>query len=368
MSMPFVLPRYHAPDFRKSPLAEAPFVTFRKAPQRGVLPEDFHATSIFPEYFHLEKAGWVLLEESRMDCGVVLTGDGSLAVREFRHIGKGDLVACGRRENGEDGILVYPEGFAHPEQAREKFSFRTRATRETSFSADYDELYALLHHERQKGFILWVLGPAVAFDRDARQAMVRLIDNGFVHGLLAGNGLAVHDLEGAFFGTALGQEIYAGHAAPLGHYNHLETINRVRAAGSIEVAVRRKPGHGGIIHAAVRNQISYVLAGSIRDDGPLPGVVADAYLAQDRMRELTKRATTVIALATQLHTIATGNMVPSYRVTEEAEVRPVYFYAVDMSEFVLSKLANRGSLAARTILTNAQDFLVTLSHGLLPAC
>ncbi len=369
MPTPFVLPRYRAPDFRESPLAEAPFAIFRRAPRSGVLPEGFHATSIFPEYFHLERAGWRLLGGSRMDCAVVLTADGALQVREFRHVIEGDLVACGRRENGEDGILVHTAGFEQPpDQAGGKFTFRTRISRESSFSADYDALYALLRHERQKGFILWVLGPAVVFDRDAREAVVRLLDHGFVHGLLAGNGLAVHDLEGALHGTALGRDIYSKQAAPLGHYNHLDTINRLRAAGSIEEAVGSAAFHGGIIKTAIRNKVPFVLAGSIRDDGPLPGVVADAYLAQDRMRELTKRATTVIALATQLHTIATGNMVPSYQVTEEGLVRPVYFYAVDMSEFVLNKLANRGSLSARTILTNAQDFLVTLAHGLLDAC
>lgn len=364
--MPFVLPPYRPPDFGKPPLAEAPFAVLRKAPRAGVLPEGFHVTSIFPEYFHLEKSGWLLLSESRMDCAVVLTEDASIEAREFRHVAKGDLVACGRRENGEDGILVHANGFALPDGPREKFAFRTRVSRETSFSADYDELYELLNYERSNGFILWVLGPAVAFDRDARDAMARLIDNGFVSGLLAGNGLAVHDLEGTLYGTALGREIYSKQAAPLGHYNHLDTINRVRAAGSIAAVVAQEPVHGGIIHAALRNSVPYVLAGSIRDDGPLPDVVSDVGQAQDSMRQLTRRATTVIALATQLHTIATGNMVPSYRVTEDGLVRPVYFHAVDMSEFVVNKLANRGSLTARTILTNAQDFLVTLAHGLLP--
>ena len=109
--------------------------------------------------------------------------------------------------------------------------------------------------------------------------------------------------------------------------------------------------------------IPCVLAGSIRDDGPLPEVVGDVYLAQDLMRALTRQATTVIALATQLHAIAIGNMVPSYKVEKE-RVRPVYFYSVDMSEFAVSKLADRGSLTARSILTNVQDFVVTLERGL----
>lgn len=117
------------------------------------------------------------------------------------------------------------------------------------------------------------------------------------------------------------------------------------------------------MRAVVLKGVPYVLAGSIRDDGPLPEVIGDVYLAQDGMRALARRATTVIALATQLHAIAIGNMVPSYKV-EGDRVRPVYFYSVDMSEFASSKLADRGSLTARSILTNVQDFVVTLERGL----
>jgi hypothetical protein len=120
----------------------------------------------------------------------------------------------------------------------------------------------------------------------------------------------------------------------------------------------------GVMHALTQQQIPYVLAGSIRDDGPLPEVVTDALKAQDAMRALTKRATTVIAVATQLHSIAAGNMIPMYQVLPDGQVRPVYFYMVDMSEFTTNKLANRGSLSARPILTNAQDFLVILERGL----
>ena len=118
------------------------------------------------------------------------------------------------------------------------------------------------------------------------------------------------------------------------------------------------------MRAIVKRSIPYVLAGSIRDDGPLPGVVGDVYEAQDRMRALTGRATTVIALATQLHSIAAGNMVPSYTSAPDGAVRPVYFYVVDMSEFAVTKLVNRGSLSARSILTNVQDFVVTVERGM----
>ncbi len=362
--MPFTLPDYNIPDFDHPPLLNMPPVVFRAVIQPGVAPEEYHATSIFPEYFQVRKGDWRLLLESRMDCVAVMGADGQLQVKEFRHLQVGDSVACGRRENGEDGIFVHATPFSHIHTIPEKFAFRTHISRETSFSIDYDELYDLLEHERRHGFILWVLGPAVAFDKDAREAFVGLVDNGFIHGLLAGNALAVHDIEGSLFGTALGLELYTKRHATLGHYKHLDTINRVRSVGSIKELIAQGILTGGIMHAVVRQSIPFVLGGSIRDDGPLPDVVTDVCKAQDRMRSLAARSTTVIAMATQLHAIATGNLIPCYRVTADGRVRPVYFYTVDMSEFAVNKLTNRGSLTAHSILTNVQDFVVILERGL----
>jgi lysine-ketoglutarate reductase/saccharopine dehydrogenase-like protein (TIGR00300 family) len=362
----FVLPEFCPPDFTKPPLDNAPVASFKKVTISGVAPEDYHATSIYPEYFQVKKGQWILPKESRMDSVVVLRPDGSLSVTEFRLLRPGDLVACGRRENGEDGIYVHTSAFGWEYQGvSEKFAFRTQISRETSFSIDYDELYGLLAFERDNGFILWVLGPAVAFDKDAREALSGIIEAGFVHGVLAGNALATHDIEAALFGTALGQDIYSKRHAHLGHYKHLDTINLIRNTGSIEEAVKTGMIKDGIMASVVRKQIPYVLAGSIRDDGPLPGVVADAYQAQDRMRLLARKSTTVIAMATQLHSIATGNMTPSYRVMENGLIRPVYFFTVDMSEFAVNKLINRGSLSARSILTNTQDFVVNLHRKLI---
>lgn len=366
--MPFVLPPYTPPDFETSPFSAAPLVAFRKVEKSGVAPEDYHATSIYPEYFHVEGRKWLLPSESRMDCVAVLEDDGSLSVREFRNLKVGDAVACGRRENGEDGIYVHTSGFTRPSETSDKFAFRTQVSRETSFSIDYDELYDLLEYERDNGFILWVLGPAAAFDKDAREAFSEIIHGGYVHGLLAGNALAVHDVEGALFQTALGQDLYLKRHTRLGHYKHLDAINEIRSIGSMKKAVEAGIINDGIMRAIIEREIPYVLAGSIRDDGPLPEVIADVYLAQDRMRDLARRATSVVAMATQLHSIATGNMIPSYHVTLDGNVRPVYFYSVDMSEFSASKLANRGSLTARAILTNVQDFVVTLKRGLFKKC
>ncbi len=362
--MPFSLPSYNHPDFSRSPFLDAPTVNFKKVKQPGVAPENYHATSIHPEYLHIEKGKWQLLRESRMDCVVVKEKHMLLSVKEFRRLKPGDLVACGRRENGEDGIFVHSEPFHFSKEISQKFAFRMRISRETSFSIDYDELYDLLEFERQNGYIIWVLGPAVVFDRDARDAFSNLIQRGYVHALLAGNALAVHDVEAAFFSTALGQEIYSKRTVDLGHYNHLDAINKIMAIGSIEKAIDTGLIENGVIQAIVQKKIPYVLAGSIRDDGPLPEVIGDVYQAQDKMRSLIRQATTVIALATQLHAIATGNLVPSYKVIEEDKIRPVYFYTVDMSEFAVNKLANRGSLAARSILTNVQDFVVTVERGL----
>lgn len=363
--MAFILPPYELPDFRQPCFTRAPVVTFAPVTHAGSAPKHYHATSVFPEYFQVEKGTWILLKESRMDCVVVRKGDGRLVVTEFRHLKTGDMVALGRSENGEDGIFVHTTGFGSQGHGEEdKFCFRTRITRETSFSIDYDQLYELLEHERQKGFVVWVLGPAAVFDWDAREAFVALVERGYVNGLLAGNALATHDVEAALFGTALGQEIYSKQVVHLGHYKHLDAINRIRMLGSIKGAVDDGLIKDGVMRAVTGKEIPYVLAGSIRDDGPLPEVIADAYAAQDAMRALTRRATTVIALATQLHAIATGNMVPSYAVTREDQVRPVYFYTVDMSEFAANKLANRGSLTAHSILTNVQDFVVTVERGL----
>jgi hypothetical protein len=366
--MAFSLPAYQPPDFTRPPLSNAPVAHFAPVLEGGLAPENYHATSIFPEYYQVQKGHWVLLQNSRMDCVVVRAPDSSLVVKEFRHLQVGEQVVSGRGENGEDGIYVHTAAFAQPTPVVEKFAFRTHVSRETAFSIDYDQLYELLSYEREKGFILWVLGPAAVFDRDSRRALVSLIRQSFVHGLLAGNALAVHDLEAALFQTALGQEIYSKRPAPLGHYKHLDVINKVHQAGSIGMAMETGLIQEGVMHALWQSQIPYVLAGSIRDDGPLPEVITDVMQAQDAMRSLSSRATTVIAMASQLHTIAAGNMIPLYQVLADDQVRPVYFYTVDMSEFAADKLANRGSLAARSILTNAQDFLVILERGLSGRC
>ena len=353
---------YFAPDFSEERLASAPNATFLPAPFDGVAPEQYHAMSIFPEYFKVD-GQWLLAEESRMDCVGVLE-NGKIAVREFRLLKKGDLVAVGRTEQAEEGIYVHANGFRERKAEQDVFAFRQGRSRETAFSKDYDELYEILRHEKEHGKIVWVMGPAFAFDKDARVAMSKLIENGYVHAILAGNALATHDLEGAYLRTALGQDIYTQESQPMGHYNHLDTINRVRYHGSVKAFIENEGIDNGIIYNCEKYNIPYVLAGSIRDDGPLPPVFGDVYEAQNAMRDQVRNATTVICMATTLHTIATGNMTPSYRVMADGTVRQVYFYCVDIAEFAVNKLADRGSLSAKGIVTNVQDFVVNLQKGL----
>ena len=268
-------------------------------------------------------------------------------------------------ENCEDGIFVYPHGFDEGEGGHdEAFAFRQRRSRETAFSKDYDNIYELLRHEREHGYVVWVMGPACAFDSDSREAFSKLVMNGYVDALLAGNALATHDLEGAYLNTALGQNIYTQYSQPNGHYNHIDTINRVKFHGSIPAFVEKEGIDNGIIYSCVKKDVPFVLVGSIRDDGPLPEVYANVYEGQDAMRDCVRKATTVICMATTLHSIATGNMTPSFRVMPDGTIRQVYFYSVDVSEFAVNKLGDRGSLSAKSIVTNVQDFVVNVSKGL----
>lgn len=360
----FNLPKYREPDFTEERFAKAPDVKWEAVTIKGVAPENYHSTSMYPEYFKID-GEWRLTKESRMDSSVVIGEYGELKVVENRNLEIGDKVILGRSENAEEGIYLHATGFEDPEEEEgDQFVFRQGRSRETSFARDYDRLFELLKYEKEHGNILWVMGPAFSFDADARRAMQVMVENGYVDGLMAGNALATHDLEGSMFHTALGQDIYTQKSQPNGHYNHLDVINRVRRSGSIAQFVDDYNIDNGIMYSCVKNDVPFVLTGSIRDDGPLPEVIGNAYEGQTAMREMVKKSTTVICLATMLHTIATGNMTPSYRVLEDGTVRPVFLYTVDADEFVVNKLLDRGSLAATTIVTNVQDFIMIVAKGL----
>lgn len=362
--MSFEMPRYYHPDFTEECFVNAPDAVIETVETDGVAPEYYHSTSMYPEYFKID-GQWRFAEESRMDSCVVLRDDGVLAVVEARNLRKGDKVILGRSEKCEEGIYLHSNGFVEENsELEDQFVFRQGRSRETAYSCDYDKLYELLKYEKEHGNILWVMGPAFAFDYDARKAMQLLIDNGYAHGLLGGNALATHDLEAAYLGTALGQDIYTQKSQPNGHYNHLDICNKVRRCGSIPAFIKAHNLDDGIMCSCVKNNVPFVLAGSIRDDGPLPEVIGNVYEAASAMRNLVKKATTVICMATMLHTIATGNLTPSYRVLEDGTIRPVYLYTVDIDEFVVNKLLDRGSLSATTVVTNVQDFITHVAKGL----
>lgn len=360
--MSFELRKYTAPDFSREKFVKAPDCRMESAPADGVAPFDFHALSIFPEYFKVNGT-WLLLEESRMDT-VPVWENGKMLAIEPRRLRKGQQVVVGRTEDCEDGIFMHADGFNEKTADGDTFAFRTGRSRETAFSRDFDEIVQLLKHEKEHGSIVWVMGPAFAFDARARRAFAAIIKNGYAAALLAGNALATHDIEGAYMNTALGQDIYTQENVHNGHYNHLDLLNRVRYAGSMKNFIMQEDLHDGIMAAAIRNDVPIVLGGSIRDDGPMPDIFGNCYEAQDEMRRYVSKATTVISMATMLHSIAVGNMTPSFRVMEDGTVRQTFFYVCDISEYVINKLADRGSLSSKGIVTNAQDFICNIADGL----
>lgn len=356
----FELPKYKSPDFGEERFQKAPDVKIAEVTQDGVAPEYYHSTSMYPEYFKIN-GSWRLIGSTRMDCVPVLLPDGTIEAREFRRLVAGDQAILGRTEDGSEGIYVYGRGFEQHGTPADVFAFRSGRSRETSFANDYRRLADLLRHDKEEGHIIWVLGPAAIFDDGSRKAMEYIINNGYGHVVFGGNAVATHDIEGSMFETALGQNIVTNQNMPNGHYNHLDALNRVQQCGSIEKAVEAGYIKDGLVYACVKNNVPMVLAGSLRDDGPLPEVNCDMSDVQDRMREHTSRATTIVCLATQLHTIATGNLTPSF-VVRDGQVRPVFIYAVDVSEFVLNKIRDRGTLEVTTIVANIQDFLFKLKN------
>ena len=343
------------PDFTSPPFAGAPSARFEPLPADGVLPEGFFSTSNLPTYIHLD-GRWVAPTRPRMDC-VVVKRAGGLETIEPRRLKRGDLVAMGEAEDGTEGIVVHSAGFLGGAHGANEFRFMsTEVSRERP--VNYEELAARLGEEKSRGgCLVWVVGPALVHSR-ARADFEWFIRHGYVQAVLAGNAVAVHDIEAAIFGTTLGMSS-TGHPTEGGHGLHMRAINRVRAAGSIEAAVRSGVIASGIMHTLVTERIPFVLAGSIRDDGPLPGVLNDTLAAQDAMREHTVRATGAVFVATALHAIAVGNMLPAFYLDRGAPA-PLMTICVDQTEFVVNKLKDRGTHQAYGVVTNAQDFMHVL--------
>ena len=344
---------FRPPDFTQPVLANAPEARFSPAPANGVLPNGFFSTTNLPTYVRINDE-WHLPREPRMDAAIVKTSDGILYAREGRRVHKGDLVAIGLAEDGSEGIFVHAKAFASGDDDGEFKFMASSVSREKPI--DYALMARLLIEEKIRGgYTIWVTGPALVHSR-ARADMVWFIQHGFVQVLLAGNAVAVHDIEAAMFGTTLGMT-GTGQASAGGHGLHMRAINAVRGAGSIAAAVEQQLITNGIMHACVRHRVPFVLCGSIRDDGPLPEVITDALVAQDTMRSHAKRATMAVMIATALHAIATGNMLPAFVTDENGSLRELPTICVDSAEFVVSKLKDRGTHQAFGVVTNAQDFL-----------
>jgi lysine-ketoglutarate reductase/saccharopine dehydrogenase-like protein (TIGR00300 family) len=341
------------PDLTKPALAAAPDAKFAPVPADGVFPENFFSSTNLPTYIKV-KGKWITIEEPRMDAGLLLDDEGKVWAREGRRLKKGQMVAIGAAEDGTEGIYVYGDPFFGGEEGGFNF-MSSEVSREKPI--DYATMAQLLISERDRpdGYPIWVTGPALVHSR-ARADMTWFIDNGFVGALLAGNAVAVHDIEASIYGTTLGMT-KTGEIAPGGHGLHMRAINMVRRAGSIAKAVEQKIITDGIMHACVANKVPFVLTGSIRDDGPLPDVFTDMEQAQDQMREHTKKATMAILVATALHAIATGNMLPAFVTENDGSMRELATICVDSSEFVVSKLKDRGTHQAFGVVTNAQDFM-----------
>jgi lysine-ketoglutarate reductase/saccharopine dehydrogenase-like protein (TIGR00300 family) len=315
------------------------------APRDGVFPDTFYSTGNQPTAVRLGDA-WIDVEDIEMDCGLLVDGE------RVRCVAITDVRAGDRIVVGHDGIKVSP---VERSRRKEIFGFMT-----SSVSAEKPkhlvirELAQTMREVRARdGRICMVAGPAV-IHTGAGSHLSWLIACGWVDVLFAGNALAAHDIESQFFGTSLGIDLRDGLPVESGHEHHIRAINRIRSAGGIREAVATGMLRGGVMYEAVRQGITVVLAGSVRDDGPLPEVVVDMLEAQRRMRQALRGVELCIMCASMLHAIATGNMLP-------AATRTV---CVDINPSVVTKLADRGSSQSLGLVTDVESFLRELSECL----
>ena len=344
---------YRAPNFEELQLLGVSDCQFEPAPKDGTLPSGFTSTTNFPTYIKVD-GSWRLPKNPRMDSHIIFDPNTDrLEVKEFRLVKQGDLVAVAQHEDGSDGMLVWDLGFAKEKGEQEAFSFMSSdVSREKP--VDYSAIIDTFRRNRN-GYIVWVIGPALVHSR-GREAMEWLIRNNYAHCVLSGNAVAVHDIEAALFGSTLGMRA-DGSGAVSGHSYHMRAINRVKQTGSIKQLVETGVVKSGIMKALVDMNVPYVLGGSIRDDGPLPETITDALEAQAAMRRHTTKATMVVMVATALHSIAVGNMLSTYYEKSDGTLAEITTICVDQTEFVVSKLKDRGTHQAFGVVTNAQDFM-----------
>jgi len=320
--------------------------------QDGVFPDGFYSTTNLETRVRL--AGkWVQVDNPEMDCGLVVEGDDG-EVRRIYTLPMADVKATMKVVCGASGIKV-----SIPEIQRVAGSF---GFMESEVSSEKPQ--AVLVRQVADGMrsakdagkkVLWVGGPGVVHT-GAAPAMVALVQAGFVDVLFAGNALATHDIEAALYGTSLGVDLAQGRGVEHGHEHHIRAINTIRKAGSIKEAVDQGVLTSGIMHALVTQDKAFVLVGSVRDDGPLPDVYTDVIDGQRAMRAKIDQVGFVMMVATMLHSVATGNILPA----------SIPLVCVDINPATVTKLADRGSSQARGIVTDVGLFLEQLAGGLVP--
>lgn len=344
------------PSFDGSPWDDFPIATFAPAPRDAILPDGFFSTVNAPTFFKLAERGWVLPEKPRMDSVAVLE-DGLVVIKERRFIRKGELVAMHQCEDGSRGIKVFGNELFNTlatdaETAAMPF-MASEVSRERP--VDYGMVAELLMENKlHGGKTMWVVGPAVVH-AGAHHDFCKLMERGLVDILSIGNATAVHDIEYALYGTALGAGETEGD-----HSSHMRAINEVHKAGSISKLVETGLLTSGIMHACVTHGTDVIIAGSIRDDGPLPETITSVLSSQEAIRAAAQQTTLVVILATLLHGIATGNIFPTYYV-RSGRIYALPFITVDADEFAVTKLKDRGTGQAIGVVGNARDFLAILA-------
>lgn len=317
------------------------------APLDGVFPERFYATTNLETWVRLDQQ-WIPVESIEMDCGIRIDRSTRKAQCVPMHrVKKGDLVVV-----GQPGVKVVPLERQQP-GAPFEFMASPVSTEQPKGLLIREIAESMQRVRRENGRILVVAGPGLVHT-GASKYLAELIDNGYVQVLFAGNGLAVHDMESDLYGTSLGVYVDQKIRASEGHEHHLWTINRIRKAGGIRQAVEQGLIQKGIFYSCVKNGVEFVLAGSIRDDGPLPDVITDTLQAQDIMREKARGVSFALMIATTLHAIATGNLLP-------ASVKTV---CVDINPAVVTKLTDRGTFQAVGLVTDVEPFLRELCSDL----
>ena len=315
------------------------------ADRDGCAPEDFYSTTNHQTSVRLS-GQWVRVEHQRMDAAVVVEGSRAVC-RKLREIRKGDSIVC-----GINGIKIVPE---FQERDRHGFAFMANEiSSERRVEVGVSRIAAMMRAARQAGDrIAFVAGPVVVHTGGG-QYFCDLIRHGYVDVLLAGNALAVHDVEQALYGTSLGVDMESGRAIEGGHRHHMRAINAIYRAGGLRAAVEAGLLTSGVMYECIQRHVDFVLAGSIRDDGPLPETVMNLVEAQDRYTAALQGVKLVLVLSTMLHGIGVGNMLPAW----------VRLVCVDINPAVVTKLADRGSSQTIGIVTDVGLFLRQLASAL----